>query len=258
MLHIISFEAKKAHAATNPHEEIVISALTKEIFYESNSEKRASIASLTKIVTAITAIESSDIEKTVTITSNAVGVEGSSIYLKEGEKYKLSDLLYGLMLRSGNDAATAIALSCSDSMEGFTALMNETALKAGAINSNFVNPHGLEQEGHYSTAKDLAFIIAYALKNPVFAKIVSTKSKTVIEQTSGEKRVFVNKNKMLSLYEGADGIKTGYTTVSGRCLASSATRNGIQLICVVLNEPDTYGTSSMLLDDAFSKFKLFD
>ncbi|MBO4573254.1 MAG: D-alanyl-D-alanine carboxypeptidase [Clostridia bacterium] len=237
-------------------EEIVIDARTGEILFEKNADKKASIASLTKILTAITAIENCDVEKEITVTSEMVGIEGSSVYLKEGEKLTIKELLYALMMRSGNDAATAIALSVSGSIKDFAVLMNKTAEKAGSKNSNFVNPHGLEESDHYSTAKDVAYISAYALKNLLFSEIVGTKKKVIRNTVEGADRVLINKNKLLYKYDGADGIKTGYTKVSGRCLASSATRNGVRLICVIINEADTYGRTAALFDRCFEKYKL--
>ena len=256
MFNVICFDTGSVEAYQPVSSEIVINADSGEILFSKKENEQASIASLTKIITAITVIENCDFEKQITITGDMVGVEGSSIYLKSGEKYKIKDLLYGLMLRSGNDAAVALALTVSESVNNFAILMNETAKSAGAVNSNFVNPHGLEQKGHYSTAKDLALITAYALKNELFSDIVSTKRYVYEELSSGEKRVFINKNKLLSNFDGADGVKTGYTKYSGRCLVSSATRNGIRLICVVINCASTYERSAELLEKCFEKYPL--
>ena len=258
MSHIIANMPQKAAALQSVTSEIVVERETLEILHESNADVKASIASLTKIVTAITAIENGDIDKEIVVTDEMVGIEGSSIYLKVGEKLTLKELLYGLMLRSGNDAATAIALSVGGGKSAFADMMNEAAQKSGATNSHFVNPHGLEEKGHYSTAKDLALITAYALKNTLFAEIVSTKTKTVNDTVSGGKRTLINKNKMLYNFDGADGVKTGYTKVSGRCLVSSATRNGVQLICVVINCGPMYERSAELLEKCFEKYKLVD
>lgn len=257
MSDIIVFDNAFADSYQSVSSQIVYNQTTGEIVSEKDADKRCSIASLTKIVTAITAIENcKNIDEKITVTKDMVGVEGSSIYLKVGEQLTVSELLYGLMMRSGNDAAVAIALSVGGTIEDFARLMNDTAKKAGAVNSNFVNPHGLEQKDHYSTAKDLALICAYAFNNKTFESIVATKKKIISDSLSENDRLLINKNKMLTLYDGADGIKTGYTKVSGRCLASSATRNGVRLICVVINCADTYGKSAELLDAGFEKYKL--
>ncbi len=249
----------KIASATSSASEIVIERNSLKILHEYNSEKISSIASLTKIITCITAIENcKNLNEKILITDKMCGIEGSSIYLRAGEKITILELLYGLMLRSGNDAATAIALSVGGSIENFASLMNKTALKAGAKNSSFKNPHGLEQEGHYSTAKDLALICCYALNNPIFAKIVSTKKKVISNSLEEYDRVLINKNKILSMLEGSDGIKTGYTKVSGRCLASSATRNGIQLVCIVLNCGPMFERSCELINNCFKNYSLLD
>lgn len=230
--------------------EIVLERDSLRILKSKNEDVKLSNASTTKIVTAITVIENCDLDKEVVITKESVGIEGSSIYLKEGDILSVRELLYGLMLRSGNDAATALALFVGGSIENFAKMMNTLAVKCGAANSNFVNPHGLYEVNHYTTAKDLALITAYALKNETFAKIVRTK------KISFDSRTFLNKNKMLYNYEGADGVKTGYTKKSGRCLVSSATKNGMQLICVILNYPLTYERTTELFDRCFSEYSL--
>lgn len=241
--------------ATNEQtSKIVVEKQSGRVLFSENASVKRPMASTTKILTAITIIENCNLDDYVTVTAESVGVEGSSIYLKLGEKMKVIDLLYGLMLHSGNDAASALAIHSSKTIECFATLMNETAKKIGAVDSHFTNPHGLNDEEHYTTAKDLALITVYALKNETFAKIVRTKRITV-ENSEGEKRYFVNKNKMLSGFDGADGVKTGFTKVAGRCLVSSATRENMQLICVVLGCPPMFEESKQLLDDCFSKYK---
>lgn len=210
-------------------------------------------ASTTKILTAICVLENMNLDDVVEVPKQATYAEGSSIYLKEGEMWKVEDLLYGLMLRSGNDSAETLAYSLGG-IENFARLMNLTAIKAGAYNSNFVNPHGLHDENHYTTAYDLAKITAYAYTNDDFVKIVSTQKHYY--DYCGERRCFLNKNKLLSVYEGANGVKTGYTKDSGRCLVTGAKRDNMQLISVVLNEPDMWQKSANILDNAFSKYKL--
>lgn len=225
------------------------------ILLEKNSTKRMRIASLTKIMTAIVAIEHGNINDMVKTSNNAFGKEGSSIYLKRGEKLRLEDMLYGLMLRSGNDAAVAIAEHVGGSVEGFAHLMNEKARYIGMTSSHFTNPHGLDDSNtHYSTARDMAVLTAYALRNPVFKKIVSTKVKNIPNQGEEWDRRLLNKNKMLRMYQGADGVKTGYTKLAKRCLASSATRNGQQLAVVVLNAPDDWDDCATWMDYGFSHF----
>ncbi|WP_051331137.1 D-alanyl-D-alanine carboxypeptidase family protein [Aneurinibacillus terranovensis] len=224
------------------------------ILAEKDGDKRMRIASLTKIMTAIVAIEEGNINDIVTTPNHASGTEGSSIYLKRGEKMKLEDMLYGLMLRSGNDAAVAIAEHVGGSVEGFVRLMNEKAEYIGMQSTHFMNPHGLDHPDHYSTASDMARLTAYALRNPVFQKIVATKVKMIPWQGEEWDRKLLNKNKMLRLYEGADGVKTGYTKLARRCLSSSATRNGQQLAIVVLNAPSDWEDSMNWMDYGFAHY----
>lgn len=228
--------------------ECVMDAESRRILYEYNGEESLPMASTTKILTAITVLENcGDLEETFEIPAEAEGVEGSSVYLKSGEAYSVKDLLYGLMLRSGNDCAVALALHTSGSIGEFSARMNETAQRAGALKSNFRNPHGLPKEGHYTTARDLSLIACYAMQNSVFREIVSTKYY--------EPCRWANKNKMLRGYDGAAGIKTGYTRQAGRCLVSAAVRDGMTLVCTVLNCPTMYERSKELLNDAFRAYK---
>ncbi len=228
--------------------ECVMEVDSRRVLYASKSETALPMASTTKIVTAITVLELCEsLTETVIIPAQAVGVEGSSIYLREGEEYTVEELLYGLMLRSGNDAAVALALHCCGNVEDFCKQMNVTAQKAGALASHFNNPHGLPCFGHYTTANDLCLITCYAMKNDKFREIVSTKYY--------ETRRWKNKNKMLSLAQGGIGVKTGYTKEAGRCLVSAVERNGMTLVCCVLNCPTTYERSIQLLDDAFQLYK---
>ena len=220
---------------------------SRRVLYEIHSDVRLPMASTTKIVTAATVLEHcDDLTEKVVIASEAEGVEGSSVYLKAGEMYSVEELLYGLMLRSGNDCAMALALHFSENIGDFSAKMNETAQKAGALHSNFQNPHGLPCHGHYTTAYDLTAISCYAMQNPKFREIVATKYY--------EPRHWQNKNKMLFNYEGSVGIKTGYTKEAGRCLVTAAERNGMTLVCTVLNSPTMYEQTEKLLNDAFSAY----
>lgn len=224
------------------------------ILYGKDMNKQMRIASLTKILTAILAIESGKMDDIVTVSSNAAGKEGSSIYLAAGEKLKLSDLVYAIMLRSGNDAATAIAEHVSGSVDKFADLMNQKVKQLGLTDSHFVNPHGLDNDQHFSTAHDMAVITAYALKNPTFRQIVATKNYSIPWQGKEWDRSMRNKNKMLTMYGGADGVKTGYTKKAGRCLASSATKDDEQLAVIVLNDGNDWRDSASLLDYGFTKY----
>lgn len=238
--------------------EAVIEVTSGRVLWEKDADERLPMASTTKILTAILIIEDCTLDEIICVPKDAVGVEGSSIYLTVGEKISVSDLLYGLMLRSGNDCAVALALHHSGSLEAFAKAMNEKAHSLGADNSNFCNPHGLPQAGHYTTARDLALIASYALKNNIFSEIVGCSEHFVPDGGCGYVRHLLNKNKMLTEYPGADGVKTGYTTEAGRCLVSSATRGGMRLICVVLNSPDMYKRSGVLLENCFGRFELYE
>lgn len=229
------------------------------VLYEKNADSRRPMASTTKIATAITVIDNvPDLEKTVVIPDCAVGVEGSSIYLSKGETASIRDLLYGLMLQSGNDCAVALAVTTAGSVEKFAALMNETARKCGANDTNFVTPHGLHDDNHYTTARDLAKISAYAMKNATFREIVSSKRHTMPWAGHDCDRVILNKNKILTTFDGGDGIKTGYTKKAGRCLVASATRDGMTIISVVLDCGPMFDECRNLMEKAFEEYSLVD
>ncbi|HEX7057587.1 MAG TPA: D-alanyl-D-alanine carboxypeptidase family protein [Bacilli bacterium] len=234
----------------------LIDVTSGRLLYSLNGEKQMRIASLTKIMTAIVAIEAGDLADKVKVGAKAYGVEGSSVYLKRGEEISLENLLYGLMLRSGNDAAVAIAEHVGGSVDGFVKMMNDKAQEIGMRHTHFANPHGLDAPDHYSTAADLARLAAYALHNATFRNIVKTKLKTVPDPGQPWDRTWINKNKMLSLYEGADGVKTGYTKKAGRCLVSSATRGGQQLAVVTLNDPVDWADHRILLDYGLANYPL--
>ncbi len=240
--------------AENTSSEIVMEVNSERVLYKSNEKSKKYMASTTKILTALCVIENCDISDIVTVTSQTVGVEGSSIYLEAGEQISVKELLYGLMLRSGNDCAETLAVYCSGSIKEFASLMNETAKRIGATDSNFVNPHGLHDDNHYTTAYDLALISCYAMKNQTFREIVGTKRVDVSFSTRDYKRHLVNKNKMLTEFDGATGIKTGYTKKAGRCLVSSCIRNGMELVCVVLNCPPMFEKSKSLLNECFNEY----
>lgn len=234
----------------------VIDVTSGRLLYSLQGDDELPIASLTKIMTAIVAIEHGKLSDTVTVGKNAYGKEGSSLYLHLGEEMSLENMLYGLMLRSGNDAATAIAEHVGGSEEGFVYLMNEKAKLLGLTHTHFQNPHGLDAEGHYSSANDLAKLTSYALKNPHFKEIVRTPSKTAPNPNDPWDYKWLNKNKMLRFYDGADGVKTGYTKTARRCLVSSATRKGQQIAVVTLNDGDDWNDHRKLLDYGFANFPL--
>ncbi len=237
------------------HSAVVIDALTGDVIYEKNAYEHRRMASTTKIMTAICALENGNPEDMVKVHPSAVGVEGSSMYLGHGEVISLKDLTYGLMLASGNDAAVAIAMHISGSIEEFAELMNKTAEKIGVTDTYFKNPNGLDADGHYTTAYDLAKITRYGMSIPEFAEIVSTDNIKVSWQGRDYPRQLKNHNKLLRMYEGCDGVKTGFTKKSGRCLVSSATKEGYQVIAVTLNAPDDWNDHISMLNYAFENYE---
>ncbi len=235
----------------------VFDADSGRVFYEKNADTKRAMASTTKIATAITVIENcKDLDAIVKVDKRAVGIEGTSIYLREGEELSVRDLLYGLMLRSGNDSAVALAIYIGGDIENFCNLMNETALRAGAENTNFANPHGLDNPDHYTTARDLAKITAYALNNKDFAQIVSTKNIKIPSREEGT-RFLANKNRLLNSLEGCIGVKTGFTTKAGRCLVSAVERDGLRVVCVVLNCGPMFEESADMLNAVCEKYKSY-
>ncbi|MEK3721730.1 D-alanyl-D-alanine carboxypeptidase family protein [Paenibacillus sp. FSL H8-0034] len=250
--------ALQAAPAISTHAETaaLIDVRSGRVLYSKQGDKQMRIASLTKIMTAIVAVEQGKLSDSVKVGKNAFGKEGSSIYLKLNEEMSLHHLLYGMMLRSGNDAATAIAEHVGGTVEGFAYLMNEKARMIGMEHSSFKNPSGLDEEGHYSTANDMAKLAAYSLRNPQFQEIVKTKLKKAPNPNEAWDYTWLNKNKMLQLYDGADGVKTGYTKLAMRCLVSSATRGGQQLAVVTLNDGDDWADHAKLLDYGFANYPL--
>lgn len=220
------------------------------VLFEKNADEKAYPASTTKIMTAITAIDicseyDIDFDEELEIDKAAIGVEGSSIYLKPGDRKSIINLLYGTMLRSGNDGATALAIGLGGNLDHFIYLMNEKAGNLGCMRTNFVNPTGLFDENHYTTARDLSIIAQYAMKNDLFREIAGAK----------EYENYSNKNKTVYQYEGATGIKIGYTENSGRTLVASAKRNGRELICVVLADPNWFDDAYALMDYGFARLE---
>ena len=235
----------------NARSAIVMDFDSGRVLYEKNAWIKRPMASTTKVMTAIVALENGNMDDIVTVSKKAASIHGSVIHLTAGEKLSFRELMYGLMMRSGNDAAIAIAEHVGGSVEGFVAMMNEKAKSIGALNTNFTTPHGLDEVGHHSTAYDMALITRYALQNPIINEIV----KTTYAQVG--KRSMVNTNEMLSGYAGADGVKTGYTGKAGRCLITSATREGRRYISVVLfcDSKNLRALSSKkILDYAFANY----
>lgn len=233
---------------------VVLEMNTGKVMGAKNAHTRLPMASTTKVMTAILALENTSLDETITVSKEAFGVEGSSMYLELGEQLSMRDVLYGLMISSGNDAAVAIAMHIDGSVEAFAERMNEKAKKLGLTNTHFVTPNGLHDENHYTTAYDLAVISAYAMRNEEFCKLVSTRSYTT--QTGNKTRVLNNRNKTLRQYEGGNGVKTGYTSDAGKCLVFAALRDGMQLVGVVLRSGDTYGDAFSLLDHGFSNYSM--
>lgn len=227
---------------------------TATVLCAQNAHEKLPMASTTKIMTALITLENCRLSDIVTVSTKAYGVEGSSMYLNPGERVSVEDLLYGLMLLSGNDAAVALAMHIAGSVEAFAALMNARAEQIGAHNTHFVTPNGLHDPKHYTTAYDLALIAAEAMKNSTFRQITAS---TYHKSTTGSVvRYMKNKNKILWEYEGGCGIKTGYTKAAGRCLVFAAQRDDMLLIGVVLNCPDMFNAAKEMLDYGFKNFRL--
>ena len=234
--------------AVSARKACVLDAVSGRVLYEKDPDSQSLIASTTKIMTALLVCEQCNVLDRMRIPKEAVGIEGSSMYLQEGEVLTIQELLYGLMLRSGNDAAVALAIYCGGTVEGFAELMNDKARNLGLRNTHFVNPNGLDAPGHYSTARDLAVLAAYAMENPVFRQTVSAKT------IKAGDRYLTNHNKLLWRVEGAEGIKTGFTKAAGRILVSSAKRDGRRLVCVTINAPDDWNDHAALLSEGFEGF----
>lgn len=232
----------------------LIDAHSGAVLFEANSSARLPMASTTKIMTALVVLETLPLDTLVTVPPEAAGIEGSSIYLKAGEQLTVETLLYGLLLESGNDAAHTLAVACAGDIPRFAERMNQKAAELGLVGTHFENPHGLTADGHYTTAYELARITAEAMKNETFCDIVRTKKK-LAPSTDGElTRVFYNHNKMLRLYDGAVGVKTGYTKVAGRCLVTASETEGRRFIAVTLNDADDWTDHKSMLDFAAAHF----
>ncbi len=233
---------------------VLIDADSGRVLFGQNENAMLPMASTTKVMTTLIALEHSSLDEPVTAGKHAAGVTGTSLYLSEGETLSMEHMLYGLMLRSGNDAAVAVAEHVAGSVEAFAELMNE---KARALDADawFVNPHGLDADGHAISALGLARVMRAAMQNPTFRTITATKRKVIPWVGNEYSRVLENKNRLLTTYEGATGGKTGYTSKAGRCLVFSAERNGLSLIGVVLNCPTWFDTATAMLDYGFESFR---
>ncbi|PLR76362.1 D-alanyl-D-alanine carboxypeptidase [Bacillus sp. V3-13] len=250
----------EASVSISARSAILIEQESGRVLYEKDAHTVRRIASITKIMTAVLAIESGKMDEKVKVSGKAVHTEGSKIYLQPGEKIKLEDLVYGLMLRSGNDAAVAIAEHVGGSLDGFVFLMNEKAKEIGMTNTHFENPHGLDDhEKHYSTAYDMALLTRYAMMNDTYKEISATKVHRAPNPNERWDRVWRNKNRMLTqLYEYSTGGKTGYTKRAKRTLVSTAEKDGMNLIAVTLNAPDDWNDHIQLFETAFKDYTLVE
>jgi serine-type D-Ala-D-Ala carboxypeptidase (penicillin-binding protein 5/6) len=248
----------EASVSVSANRAVLIEQKSGRILFEKNAYEVSKIASITKIMTAILAIESGKMNETVTVTNRAVRTEGSSIYLRPGEKIKLEDLVYGLMLRSGNDAAVAIAEHVGGSLEGFVFLMNQKAEEIGMKKTHFANPHGLDDSNdHYSTAYDMAILTKYAMMNPDYKKISGTKIHRAPNPYEAWDRVWKNKNRLLTQkYKYTTGGKTGYTKLAKRTLVTTATKGDMDLIAVTLNAGDDWNDHIAMYENAFRQYDI--
>ena len=250
MLCVLLMEtAQPLAVSTSAASAVLIEAESGRVLYEQNADEERLIASTTKIMTAVVALEACPLEDVVEVKPTHMA-EGSSMYLRSGETLTLETLLYGLMLSSGNDAALAVADHCGPGVEAFVGKMNAKAAELGMEHTSFANPNGLDDPNHYSTARDMAILASYAMQNESFARIVSTKSITI-----GDRRM-VNHNKLLSRYEGCIGLKTGFTKAAGRTLVSCAERDGMRLVAVTLNDGNDWLDHAALYDYGFSNFHM--
>lgn len=246
----------KAQGDTSARAACVLEMETGRVLFEHNMHERLPMASTTKVMTALLAIENGKPGDKVTCSANAFGVPGTSIYLAEGETLTLEEMLLGLMLSSGNDAAVAIAEHIGGSVDGFVRMMNARARELGASSTRFVNPNGLPADGHYTTARDLAVIARAAMGNDSFRRLVSTQRATIPWEGRTYGRVLRNKNRLLSDYPGATGVKTGYTSKAGRCLVFGAQRDGMEIVGVVLNCADWFDEAERLMDGVFDTYSM--
>lgn len=235
---------------------VVIEAQTGKILFEKNAKEERPMASTTKIMTALLALEQEELDKEFQVDENAVRVEGTSMGLKAGDTVTLRALACGMLMASGNDAANCAAVRLAGNLSSFAQRMNTRAKEIGMEQTNFVTPSGLDADGHYSTAYDMALLARQAIQNPDFLQICSQQKITVEYGNPPYKRTLSNHNRLLSIYEGTIGVKTGFTKKAGRCLVSAATRDGVTLICVTLKAPDDWNDHCTLYDYGFSKVRM--
>ena len=244
---------------TNSRRYIVYDRISKSMIIGKNEDIKSAMASTTKIMTTIVILEKADLNEKVTVSAKAGGTGGSRLGLKRGDKASVRDLLYGLMLRSGNDAAVALAEHVGGSVKGFAELMNEKAIELGLTNTHFVTPHGLDDANHYTTALELAKLTDYAMDNETFTKIVGTKSTTIY--INNQSRQINNTNELLGVLNGVVGVKTGFTNNAGRCLVTETKRNNMDIITIVLGadtKKDRTKDSVNLIEYTFSKYKMYN
>ena len=244
---------------TNSRRYIVYDRISKSMIIGKNEDVKSAMASTTKIMTTIVILEKADLNEKVTVSAKAGGTGGSRLGLKRGDKASVRDLLYGLMLRSGNDAAVALAEHVGGSVKGCAELMNEKAIELGLTNTHFVTPHGLDDANHYTTALELAKLTDYAMDNETFAKIVGTKSTTIY--INNQSRQINNTNELLGVLNGVVGVKTGFTNNAGRCLVTETKRNNMDIITIVLGadtKKDRTKDSVNLIEYTFSKYKMYN
>ncbi len=234
---------------------VLIDADSGSVLYGNREYESAGMASTTKIMTALVTLNTLPLDKVITIPKEAVGIEGSSIYLVEAEKLTVEELLYGLLLASGNDCAVALALACCGSVCDFVDKMNKTVEEMGLTDTHFTNPHGLSDDEHYTSAYSLALITAQAMRNDTFKKIVSTRSACIPYDGVPKQRYLSNHNRLLYSYNGLIGVKTGFTKATGRCLVTAAERDGVLLVAVTLNDGNDWNSHRTMLDYGFSEYR---
>ncbi|HEY3315836.1 MAG TPA: D-alanyl-D-alanine carboxypeptidase family protein [Bacillota bacterium] len=235
---------------------VLIDWASGRVLFAKEARRLRPMASTTKIMTALLVLERGNLNDVVTVSRRAAATPGSSMHLRAGERLTLERVLYGILMRSGNDASVAAAEHIAGSEAAFVAMMNAKARALGAYDTQFQNPHGLTAPGHYSTAYDLALMARAALENPTFAEIVATREKLFVSEDEKRQATLYNTNRLLWSFEGADGVKTGTTSVAGKCLVASATRGDQRLIAVVLHSGDRWGDAARLLSYGFKNFTL--
>ncbi len=256
LLFIICGGINVSAVSTSAKAAILINADTGEVIFEKNADAHLPMASTTKIMTALLLCEKGDLQKEITVTAEMLRVEGSSMGLLAGDKVTNHDLLYGMMLASGNDAANVTAYTLGGTIDGFVKMMNSKAAELKLENTSFVTPSGLDADEHYSTARDMATLTRYALQNEEFANAVKTQRAVLNYGNPPYRRSLTNHNKLLKTFEGAIGVKTGFTKKSGRCLVSAAERDSKRVICVTLNDPNDWADHKQLLEHGLSAIRL--